>query len=127
MIIDYPPNGTAAYKWTASSATASILIRLYGDVNFDKEAVIDNFKVIYEATTQLAFFNPDGEKYRFGFQGQEIDSEVKGDGNSIAFTHRIHDPRLGRFLSVDPLAPEYPWNSTYAFSENRVIDRRKRV
>jgi hypothetical protein len=25
-------------------------------------------------------------------------------------------------LSVDPLAPEYPWNSTYAFAENRVID-----
>lgn len=34
----------------------------------------------------------------------------------------MHDARLGRFLSVDPLAPEYPWNSTYAFAENRVID-----
>lgn len=33
----------------------------------------------------------------------------------------MHDPRLGRFLSVDPLAPEYPWNSPYAFAENRVI------
>jgi hypothetical protein len=30
--------------------------------------------------------------------------------------------RSGGFLSVDPLAPEYPWNSPYAFSENRVID-----
>ena len=34
----------------------------------------------------------------------------------------MHDPRLGRFLSIDPLAPDYPWNSPYAFSENRVID-----
>lgn len=25
-------------------------------------------------------------------------------------------------MSVDPLAKEYPWNSTYAFAENRVID-----
>jgi hypothetical protein len=25
-------------------------------------------------------------------------------------------------LSLDPLAPDYPWNSPYAFSENRVID-----
>jgi hypothetical protein len=29
---------------------------------------------------------------------------------------------LGRFLSVDPLEKEYPWNSPYAFAENRVID-----
>jgi len=34
----------------------------------------------------------------------------------------MHDPRVGRFFAVDPLADEYPWNSTYAFSENRVID-----
>ena len=34
----------------------------------------------------------------------------------------MHDPRVGRFFAVDPLAPEYPWNSVYAFSENRVID-----
>lgn len=31
--------------------------------------------------------------------------------------------RLGRFFAVDPLFKEYPWNSTYAFSENRLIDR----
>ncbi|MCC5945317.1 MAG: hypothetical protein JJT94_10300, partial [Bernardetiaceae bacterium] len=30
--------------------------------------------------------------------------------------------RIGRFLSIDPLAPDYPHNSPYAFSENRVID-----
>jgi RHS repeat-associated protein len=60
--------------------------------------------------------------YRYGFQGQEKDDEIKGDGNSINYKYRVHDPRLGRFLSVDPLAPDYPWNSPYAFSENRVID-----
>jgi hypothetical protein len=35
----------------------------------------------------------------------------------------MHDPRVGRFLAVDPLSTNYPWNSSYAFSENRVIDR----
>jgi len=30
--------------------------------------------------------------------------------------------RVGRFFAVDPLAGKYPWNSPYAFSENRVID-----
>ena len=34
----------------------------------------------------------------------------------------MHDPRLGRFFAIDPLAFKFPWNSTYAFSENRVIE-----
>jgi RHS repeat-associated protein len=60
--------------------------------------------------------------YRFGFNGMEKDDEVSGKGNSYAFEYRIHDPRLGRFLSVDPLSGEYPWNSSYAFAENHVIE-----
>jgi len=60
--------------------------------------------------------------YRFGFNGQEKDDEIKGTGNSYEFTFRVYDSRLGRFLSVDPLFRKYPWNSPYAFSENRVID-----
>ncbi|MBT1708764.1 hypothetical protein KK062_11040 [Fulvivirgaceae bacterium PWU5] len=58
------------------------------------------------------------EKYNYGFQGQEQDNEFNGN---YAFEYRIHDPRIGRFLSLDPLSPEYPWNSPYAFSENKVI------
>jgi hypothetical protein len=33
----------------------------------------------------------------------------------------MHDPRVGRFFAVDPLTAKYPWNSPYAFSENKVI------
>ncbi|WP_338734133.1 RHS repeat-associated core domain-containing protein [Mangrovimonas cancribranchiae] len=62
------------------------------------------------------------DSYRYGFQGQEKDDEIKGEGNSINYKFRMHDPRVGRFLSLDPLAPQYPHNSPYAFSENRVID-----
>jgi hypothetical protein len=43
-------------------------------------------------------------------------------GGAVSYKYRIEDPRLGRFFSVDPLAPKYPHNSPYAFSENRVID-----
>jgi RHS repeat-associated protein len=59
--------------------------------------------------------------YRFGFQDQEKDDEIKGKGNSINYTFRMHDPRLGRFFTVDPLAKDFPWNSSYAFSENTLI------
>ena len=62
------------------------------------------------------------DSYRYGFQGQEMDNEIKGEGNSLNYTFRMHDPRIGRFLSLDPLDPKYPHNSPYAFSENRVID-----
>ncbi|MEQ9263154.1 MAG: RHS repeat-associated core domain-containing protein [Owenweeksia sp.] len=62
-----------------------------------------------------------GGDYRYGFNGQEQDDEIKGTGNSVNFKFRVHDPRLGRFLSIDPLAANYPWNSPYAFAENKVI------
>ncbi|MEY4904920.1 MAG: hypothetical protein RLZZ292_2735, partial [Bacteroidota bacterium] len=35
---------------------------------------------------------------------------------------RLYNPALCKFLSVDPLYQSYPWNSTYAFAENRCID-----
>jgi RHS repeat-associated protein len=59
--------------------------------------------------------------YRYGFQGQERDDEIKGVGNSYNYEYRMHDPRLGRFFAEDPLADKYPHNSPYAFSENMVI------
>jgi len=62
------------------------------------------------------------EKSRNGFQGQEMDDEIKGEGNSVNYSYRMHDPRLGRFFARDPLSKSYPYNSPYAFSENRVID-----
>ena len=51
-----------------------------------------------------------------------MDDELKGEGNSLNYSFRMHDPRVGRFLSLDPLAPQYPHNSPYVFAENRVID-----
>jgi RHS repeat-associated protein len=63
------------------------------------------------------------ESYRYGFQGQEKDDEVKGEGNSLNYTYRMHDARVGRFFAVDPLFRKYAWNSPYSFSSNRVLDR----
>lgn len=60
--------------------------------------------------------------YRYGFQGQEKDDELKGEENSLNYTFRMHDPRVGRFFATDPLEKSYPYYSPYAFSGNRVID-----
>ena len=65
------------------------------------------------------------DSYRYGFQGQEKDDEIKGEGNSLNYTFRMHDPRIGRFFAVDPLTKQYAYNSPYAFSENRVVDSKE--
>jgi len=60
----------------------------------------------------------DGVSYRYGFQGQEKDDEVKGTGNSYDFGARIYDSRIGRWLSSDPLESKYPSLSSYNFVAN---------
>ena len=60
--------------------------------------------------------------YRFGFQDQEKDAEIFGEGNTYSFKYRVYDSRLGKFFSIDPFTAGFLWNSPYSFSENRVID-----
>jgi RHS repeat-associated protein len=62
-----------------------------------------------------------GTSGRYGFQGQESDPEIKGEGNSVNFKYRMHDPRIGRFFAIDPLAAKYPHYTPYSFSGNKVI------
>ncbi len=61
------------------------------------------------------------EKSRFGFNGQEKDNEMKGNGNSIDFTARMYDTRVGRFLSLDPLSKKFPSESNFSFAGNNPI------
>lgn len=63
------------------------------------------------------FFPP----YLFGFNGKENDNEVKGEGNQLDYGFRIYDPRIGKFLSIDPLTKEYPWYTPYQFAGNNPI------
>jgi RHS repeat-associated protein len=63
-----------------------------------------------------------GSKYRYGFNGKENDNEVKGEGNQQDYGMRIYDPRVGRFLSVDPITRSYPMLTPYQFASNRPID-----
>jgi len=59
--------------------------------------------------------------YRYGFNGKESDFEVSGWGNQYDYGFRIYNPRLGRFLSVDPLTQSYPWYTPYQFAGNMPI------
>jgi len=64
----------------------------------------------------------DNGGYRFGFNGKEYDSEWTGTpGVTYDYGFRIYDARIGKFLSVDPLASEYPWYTPYQFAGNSPI------
>ena len=59
--------------------------------------------------------------YRYGFNGQEKDDEVVGNGNMLAFEFREYDSRLARFFAVDPLTKKYPELTPYQFANNTPI------
>ena len=59
--------------------------------------------------------------YFFGFNGKEQDSETYGEGNIYDYGFRIYNPRLGKFLSVDPLTQSFPWYTPYQFAGNKPI------
>jgi RHS repeat-associated protein len=61
------------------------------------------------------------ERYRYGFQGQERDDEIAGNGNSYTAEFWQYDPRLGRRWNVDPKFRNYPHLSPYACFNNNPI------
>ncbi|WP_422107274.1 RHS repeat domain-containing protein [Winogradskyella sp.] len=52
------------------------------------------------------------------YQGQELNDEL--GLNWISFRYRNYDAAIGRFLTIDPLAEDFTYNSTYAFQENKL-------
>jgi RHS repeat-associated protein len=60
---------------------------------------------------------------KYKYQGQERQDEL--GLNCDSFKWRNYDYAIGRFMSIDPLAEKYSYQSPYNFSENRVIDGRE--
>ena len=57
--------------------------------------------------------------YAYSFNGKRDDKDAEYGWQDYGM--REYDKLRGQFISVDPIAGKYPWNSTYAFSENDVI------
>jgi RHS repeat-associated protein len=76
---------------------------------------------VIQTTQSPIFKNPHflQSDYRYTFQGMEADDEVKGEGNSVNFEFRMYDPRLGRWLSIDPVFKSH--ESPYAGFANNPI------
>lgn len=59
--------------------------------------------------------------YRYGFNGKEQDDEVSGNGNLYDYGFRIYNPRIGKFLSVDPLTRSFSMLTPYQYASNSPI------
>jgi RHS repeat-associated protein len=98
-------------------------------IDSDNDGVINYYQAELVASQDYSPFGVllDGrtfasESYRYGFNGKEKDDEVKGvTGSSYDFGSRIYDPRVGRFLSVDPLVNNFPSLSPYQYANNSPI------
>lgn len=59
--------------------------------------------------------------FRYGFNGKLKDDDIKGSGNSYDYGFRFYDPRVGKFLSIDPLTKKYPELTPFQFASNNPI------
>ncbi len=70
----------------------------------------DNFQLFTKVTEPV--------EVHFQLNYQERQDELGLNWDS--FKYRNYDYAIGRFMSVDPLAEKYAYNSTYAFQENKM-------
>ena len=104
------------------------------DVLFDNFGVMDITGPVLEETHYYPFgltmsaistTAPLKLENKHKFTGQELDHKEFFDGSGLdwyEFMYRRMDPQIGRFMQIDPLAAKYPYNSTYAYAENRVVN-----
>ncbi len=100
-----------------------------GNVYFDNLVIITNEGPVMEEDHYYPFgllihpISTTGSgrlKNNYKFQGQELNDNF--DVYYYEFKYRQHDLQIGRFTQIDPLSDKYEYNSTYAFSENKVTN-----
>jgi len=128
--------GEGSYIWGSrffelSNHLGNVLATIQDRMTVNHSSGVDYYDpVVVSAQDYYAFgimmpgrtYSAPGGAYRYGFNGKENDNEVKGMGNQQDYGMRIYDPRLGRFLSVDPLTKGYPMLTPFQFASNRPID-----
>ena len=135
-VLSVSSNGTYTIEFTAQSTATHVMVQ--NSVATTRTFYLDNFSIedlssVYYSADIVSYsdYYPYGmllpnrhgseEEYRYGFNGMEQDNEVKGNGNSYTTEFRQYDPRVGRWLSLDPLMAKYPGMSPYcAFNNNPI-------
>ncbi len=116
-----PPvkSGTMRPNPSASGCEVMIMVRKNSCASTVETFYLDNVNISYQSTSTQPVLVKAG--YRYGFNGQEKDNEVSGEGNAYGFDARVYDPRIARWGAVDPRAAKYPNTSPYsAFGLNPI-------
>ena len=119
--LTYLTNGSVSSNGAHTLSFTPTMSEIYVHFASNNTFALNEIVLSYEYEQMFVNYAGQSGDYRYGFQGQERDNEIKGEGNSVNYKYRMHDPRIGRFFAVDPLAAKYAHNSPYAFSENVVI------
>jgi|GEM_PF-695202 len=112
-------------NYELSNHLGNVMVTLSEEILFDngtRTTYLQSYTDYYPFGGRMSSREFNIDSYRYGFNGKENDNEVKGEGNHQDYGMRIYDPRVGRFLSVDPIASKYPELTSYQFASNRPID-----
>jgi len=93
-------------------------------VGYKAQVINVNDYYSYGSTINERTYDYSPTKFRFAFNGKELDSEVYGFGNFQDYGARMYNTRLGRFISADPLIvgqKKYAWLSGYQFAGDMPI------
>jgi hypothetical protein len=112
---DYTAPATGEYTWRMRSS--SIGTTTTQPITY----WLDNLSIFYTYPYTLENCDNLADGYRFGLNGKEKESDIYGESNAYDFGARIHDARIGRWLSVDLLERMYPMYSSYSSSLNNPI------
>lgn len=132
-----------------TDGVALVYVANESNINTSTSVFFDDLSIVHQSLTPRLQVYQSSDYYPFGlsFNTRELSrnyydpanssvTDVQGNRNQFQdqelqksfdlswyhYKYRMHDPALGRFSALDPLAEEYRHNSVYAFSENRLID-----
>jgi RHS repeat-associated protein len=87
------------------------------------QAQVKTYADYYPFCMEMQNRTASSPNYRYGFNGKEKDqaNEFSAGQTHYDYGFRIYNPVWGRFLSVDPLSPDYPWYTPYQFAGNMPV------
>lgn len=112
-------------NYELSNHLGNVMVTLSEEILFDngtRTTYLQSYTDYYPFGGRMSSREFNIDSYRYGFNGKENDNEVNGEGNQQDYGMRIYDPRVGRFLSVDPLAGAFVGWSPYPFAMNSPIE-----
>jgi len=112
-------------KYELSNHLGNVLAVVSDNINLDQDstwASVVNVTDYYPFGLAMEGRSLQDSAYRYGFNGKELDGGGEWGGqNNYDYGFRIYNPSIAKFLSVDPLAANYPYFTPYQFAGNKPV------